>query len=332
MLSCNSRATRPRSASCACTTRCVKARSSSSFRRASVMSVTTMPMVARLKPFLASGRMEICTGICEPSPAWSSTWILEPDLPARFRSGRSVARSSAERKRRKELPDHLLQRAFDHAGEALVGVENHLVRRQRQRPFVHGFDEHAVGVLGAFQREHLRALLARDHHRIHFAGANGAERFLRFGQAGAELGELRADGARRAAERGLAAGSFQRAILAFRDQVQLDEQAGDVRQVADEPAHRPGEFLDERRGRDDLVVARQDRAADRCRSLPARSCLSVRLRTVDGRAGWPGAIGRWPPPRTVAGRICPRAGWPGPSQRPWSRGWFCLVFTGVRLG
>ena len=104
---------------------------------------------------------------------------------------------------------HLLQRAFDHPGEALVGVKNHLVSRQRQRPFVHGFDEHAVGVLGAFQREHLRALFARDHHRIHFAGADGAERFLRFGQAGAELGELaglrraevarrRRDGARRA--------------------------------------------------------------------------------------------------------------------------------------
>ena len=146
--------------------------------------------------------MEICTGICEPSPALSSTWILEPDLAARFRSGRSVARSSAERKRRKELPDHLLQRAFDHAGEALVGVKNHLVRRQRQRPFVHGFDEHAVGVLGAFQREHLRALLARDHHRIHFAAADGAERFLRFGQARAEFGEFAGRGRRTAVVRG----------------------------------------------------------------------------------------------------------------------------------
>ena len=107
---------------------------------------------------------------------------------------------------------HLLQRAFDHAGEALVGVKNHLVRRQRQRPFVHGFDEHAVGVLGAFQREHLRALFARDHHRIHFAGADGAERFLRFGQAGAELGEL---AGRRGAGGALAAGSFHSAVLPF---------------------------------------------------------------------------------------------------------------------
>jgi hypothetical protein len=36
----------------------------------------------------------------------------------------------------------------------------------------------------------LRALLARDYHRIHFAGADGAECFLGFGQAGAEPGEF----------------------------------------------------------------------------------------------------------------------------------------------
>src|SRR6185436_20515446 len=35
------------------------------------------------------------------------------------------------------------------------------------------------------------------------------------------------------------------------------EQAGDVRQVADEPAHRPGKLPDERRGRDDLVDSRK---------------------------------------------------------------------------
>ena len=40
-------------------------------------------------------------------------------------------------------------------------------------------------------------------------------------------------------------------------QVQLDEQVGDVRQTADEPAQRRWEFYDERRGRDDLVRARQ---------------------------------------------------------------------------
>ena len=47
MFSCNSRATRRRSASCTSTRRWDKARSRSSLRRASVMSVTTMPMVAR---------------------------------------------------------------------------------------------------------------------------------------------------------------------------------------------------------------------------------------------------------------------------------------------
>jgi alkylation response protein AidB-like acyl-CoA dehydrogenase len=51
----------------------------------------------------------------------------------------------------------LFQRVFDHSGEALVGVENHLVSRQHQGAFVHRFDEHPIGVVGAFQREHLRA-------------------------------------------------------------------------------------------------------------------------------------------------------------------------------
>ena len=145
--------------------------------------------------------MEICTGICEPSPALSSTWILEPDLSARFRSGRSAGPVFVGKKAAKGTAGHLLQRAFDHPGEALVGVKYHLVSRQRQRPFVHGFDEHAVGVLGAFQREHLRALFARDHHRIHFAGADGAERFLGFGHAGAEPGEF-------TGQRGTQAGSW----------------------------------------------------------------------------------------------------------------------------
>jgi hypothetical protein len=36
----------------------------------------------------------------------------------------------------------------------------------------------------------LRAFFARDHHRIHFSAADGAERFLGFGQAGAEPGEF----------------------------------------------------------------------------------------------------------------------------------------------
>ena len=85
---------------------------------------------------------------------------------------------------------HLLQRVFDHPGKALIGVEDHLVRRQRQRPFVHGFDEQAVGALGAFEREYLGAFFARDHHRVHLAGADGAEGFLGVGEAGAELGKF----------------------------------------------------------------------------------------------------------------------------------------------
>ena len=161
-----------------------------------------------------AARMEICAGMCEPSPAWSSTWILEPDLAGPFHERSERGPVCGGEKAAKGTAHHLLQRAFDHAGEALVGVQNHLVRRQRQRPFVHGFDEHAVGVLGAFQREHLRAFLARDHHRIHLAGADGAERFLGVGQAGAEFGEF-AGLARGAVGAWLAACSFHSAILPF---------------------------------------------------------------------------------------------------------------------
>ena len=63
------------------------------------------------------------------------------------------------------------------------------------------------------------------------------------------------DGAGR--EDSLWPGSFQSAISTFVIQIQLGEQAGGVQQVADEPAYRPWKFFDERRGRDDLVVARQ---------------------------------------------------------------------------
>ena len=73
--------------------------------------------------------------------------------PFQERSERCAVRSGE--KAAKGTAYHLLQRAFDHPGEALVGVKNHLVSRNRQRPFVHGFDEHAVGMLGALQREHL---------------------------------------------------------------------------------------------------------------------------------------------------------------------------------
>jgi hypothetical protein len=49
--------------------------------------------------------------------------------------------------------------------------------------------------------------------------------------------------------------------------------------------------------------------------------FAERFRGGGLRAGRPGVICRWPPPRTVAGRICPWAWWLGPFQRPWSRDW-----------
>ncbi len=85
---------------------------------------------------------------------------------------------------------HLFERELDHAREASVGVKDRLVGGERERAFVHGLDEHTVGVLGSCQGEYLRALLARADDGIHFSVADGAEGFLGFGQASAESGKL----------------------------------------------------------------------------------------------------------------------------------------------
>jgi hypothetical protein len=65
-------------------------------------------------------------------------------------------------------------------------------------------------MLSAVQREHLGAFFARDHHRIHLAGADGAKRFLGVGQAGAKFGEL---AGWREARDTLTAGDFQSGVL-----------------------------------------------------------------------------------------------------------------------
>lgn len=91
----------------------------------------------------------------------------------------------------------------------------------------------------------MRALFACAPHRIHFDGADGAKHFLRFGQAGVEFGEF---AGRRGAGGAFVGGQRSNWDFILRDQVQLDEQPKDVRQVADEPAKRPWEFFDERRG------------------------------------------------------------------------------------
>ena len=80
-------------------------------------------------------------------------------------------------------------------------------------------------MLGALPRKHLRALLARDHQCIHSSAMDGAERFLRFGQAHAEFREFaglrRAEvaSATQAGRRGaggvLYPGTFQTAPLPF---------------------------------------------------------------------------------------------------------------------
>ena len=58
---------------------------------------------------------------------------------------------------------------------------------------------------------------------------------------------------RGAGRKNAGASLFSNGDFTFWIQIQTGEKAGDVDQVADEPAHRPGKFLDERRGRDDLV-------------------------------------------------------------------------------
>ena len=149
-----------------------------------------MPMVFWLKPFFAIGRMEICAGTSRAVRGMEHHLDLGTGLGGPFQQ-----RSKHRPVRRREIAaegtaDHLLQRALDHPGEALVGVQNRLVGRERQSALVHGFDEHAVGVLGAFQREHAGTLLARDHDRIHVAAADRVSVSSASARRDAERGEL----------------------------------------------------------------------------------------------------------------------------------------------
>ena len=50
---------------------------------------------------------------------------------------------------------------------------------------------------------------------------------------------------------------FKMRPLPFCDQVQIDKEAGDVQEIADETADRKWELFDERGGCDDLVIARE---------------------------------------------------------------------------
>ncbi len=156
MPSCNSRATRPRSSSCTCTTRCARARSSSSVRRASVESVYHQADGGRgsAPPFPAVSRREIWTGRCVPSAASSVHLELGTGMAGPLHEGSQRGPVSQEMKQRKEPPITWFSGQQGHLGETLVGVENRLVRRRASAPSFMDSTEQAVGVLGALQREH----------------------------------------------------------------------------------------------------------------------------------------------------------------------------------
>jgi hypothetical protein len=94
-------------------------------------------MVAWFTELIARGLIEICTGVLEPSPVISMICNFAPSLSRRAMSDLSVAPVLNREKAPERAADHLAQRQLDHSGEALVGIEDHLVRRQRQRPLVH---------------------------------------------------------------------------------------------------------------------------------------------------------------------------------------------------
>jgi len=101
------------------------------------------------------------------------------------------------------------------------------------------------------------ASFALDHHCIHFAAADSAERFLRFGQAVAELGEF--SGRRGRDERWRRTDFTEISQLGLGFRVKSTRQTGRRCSTGCRSAGAPAaELPDERRGRDNLAVARQD--------------------------------------------------------------------------
>src|SRR5204862_6953176 len=85
---------------------------------------------------------------------------------------------------------------------------DYLVRRQGTLAFLHRRDQHAVGVSGPFERNHLAAALT--DYRNHLTSTYGAECFLRLGEAHPKFREI----IRRNPARGRRAwGGFQSGIL-----------------------------------------------------------------------------------------------------------------------
>ncbi len=149
---------------------------------------------------------------------------------------------------------HRLERLADERREACVGVQDVAASRQDHGAFLHLFDEVAVRLLGAVQRVDLIAAGALDDQGVDLALPNRPQHLFGFGEARAQrLGLFAIVGVRRRDHRPYSAES------ADANEIESKKHALAVRHVADDPAHRQRELLDERRRRDDLLTLREDR-------------------------------------------------------------------------
>jgi hypothetical protein len=70
-------------------------------------------------------------------------------------------------------------RAAGQLRQPLVGVEDRIVRVERERAIAHALDHHAVGLVGAFQHENTKAVRALHHDGIDIAAMDGLNGLFR---------------------------------------------------------------------------------------------------------------------------------------------------------
>ena len=81
------------------------------------------------------------------------------------------------------------ERRGQHFGESRVRIKDAPAGVEGDGAFAHGFDEQAVGVVGALEGEDLRAFRALDDECIDGAGADGLERLAGFREAQPEFAD-----------------------------------------------------------------------------------------------------------------------------------------------
>jgi len=167
--------------------------------------------------------------------------------------------------------DHFLEARPHHLGEPPVAVQDGALVRQRDRALEHLLDEHAVGLLRAFEAEDLVAVRAGHDQRVDLAVADRGQRLLGLAQAVAEF--LKLDdgsgglvhvalrlfllgGRRRSGRR---APLRARRAVSRRTKVQPHQYAIGVGKIADHLLKRLRKAFDERRRRDDLLPPGQHR-------------------------------------------------------------------------